>query len=953
MSTPTALRALTLTLAWEEGRLSAALTDSAAIGRLGTVAADAGFARALASMWVPLLEGKAVPTLAGLPSLDRRDPDRQVGAMIFSRLLPEPIQRTLTDLPGGQLSLQLSEDLIDVPWELAFDGTDFLGCKFQVSRQILTGTTITAPARADARQHADTLRVLVIHEFQKSGASATAAEDLVSALDAIDGISARKLAANALGRQQLLRIVSETDIVHYIGDLDHLIWAGERRLAPRGESLVHLGDMAGLPNPPQLLVLQHKDEAEPQAGAQTARHRLAARAYQAGLSSLMLQTLAVNGAHDQDRVSRLYGSLARGACVSAAMARAAAPGKASTGIACLAATLYGDGRAVLVSAGAEAIENDNLRQLTILSYDLVESTKLMVSLGAEQYSEVLDRFHRSCIRIVEKWGGMASDPQGNDGIMCYFGLQVAHEDSAAQCLRSAIEILGAVAKQGLRIRIGIVTGTVVVKAGLPVGAAIHFTARLQSVAEPGMAVVSETTRQIVRDKFDFAQLEGLPPLKGFDRPGAAYRLIGEHKRSNPAWDTAPHASPFVGRTHELDLLDTHWAAARQGVMRALLVSGDAGIGKSRLVREFRQRLPANDQATLECRCDPNHANSAFYPVIQLLLRLFSIRESDSPLVRLGKLRAAAHTINLPEDQIDALSALLSSDKGPADDTLQISPEKQRENTLEMLVHCVDYLAGTAPVFLLFEDVQWLDPSSRDFLKRLASRSAHLPLLLVLTERTELQTRRDTGFPISSLELKGLSTQATRDMIAAACGEFTPSGRSLQLLIDKADGVPLFIEESAHMLSDVRDSHEEGQDAALAALEYSIPGKVQDLLMARLDRLAGAKQIAQLGGAIGRRFSLSLLQAVLSHEMTPVRIDSLASRLQSLVVSGMLVEHVVDDDTLYHFKHALMRDAAYQSLWERDRRKFHRAIAVVIGEQFPSIAEGQPETLAHHFSDIIQ
>jgi tetratricopeptide (TPR) repeat protein len=464
-----------------------------------------------------------------------------------------------------------------------------------------------------------------------------------------------------------------------------------------------------------------------------------------------------------------------------------------------------------------------------------------------------------------------------------------------------------------------------------------------------MVVVSESTRQIVRDRFDFVQLEHLPMLKGFDRPGAAYQLIGENQRNNTGFDANPQASPFVGRADELDLLDTHWAAARHGEMRALLVSGEAGIGKSRLVREFRRRLAVGHHAALECRCDPDHANSAFYPVIRLLLHLFHIRDGDSQKQRHGKLKTAATTMTLPADEIDALAVLLSSEGGQTQDPLQISPEKQRENTLNMLVRCVDYLAGTAPVFLLFEDVQWLDPSSRDFLKLLAFRSVHLPLLLVLTERTELQTRRDPGFPISRLELKGLSAQATLDLIAGACGEFTPSGQSLQLLIDKADGVPLFIEESANMLTDVRNQNGHAHQDALTALQFSIPGKVQDLLMARLDRLAGAKQIAQLGGAIGRRFSLSLLQAVLSHETTPVRIDSLASRLHSLVASGMLVERAEDDDTHYHFKHALMRDAAYQSLWERDRRKFHRAIAVVIGEQFPVLAESQPETLALHFS----
>ena len=408
--------------------------------------------------------------------------------------------------------------------------------------------------------------------------------------------------------------------------------------------------------------------------------------------------------------------------------------------------------------------------MTIMSHDLVESTRCSDP-RCRQYSELLARYHARCAAIVAMHGGISDDPQGDDGIMCYFGVPVAHEDSAARALRAGLAIIDAVAELGVRIRIGIVTGQVVVKAGQPVGAAIHLAARLQSIAEPGTLAVSDSTRRIVKEQFDFQLLDRLPQLKGFDHPTAVYRVLGESRTSGTdRFDAAPALTPFVGRERELRRIEEHWAAARKGGARTVLLSGEAGIGKSRLVHEFKRSVALRPRETIESRCTPDRTNSAFHPVIDFLRRLLRIHHSDSVESKLDKIDGALAAEVEIIGAAQLIAALLSVPFEPRHAPLEYSAEKRRQLTLDTLVSWICREKREGAICLIVEDIQWLDPSTREFLKRLIAAASSLPLFILVTQRTEPMHTPDPGIAAHVIELRGLSTASTRAMIIGACGE---------------------------------------------------------------------------------------------------------------------------------------------------------------------------------------
>ncbi len=971
-------RPLSLTLLWEEGRVCASLSDSRSVGLLGSIAVSTTLLDEVAAQATQLLRQPSTPSFEDTDCSSLEDRIDRLGGLIFSRLLPPAIARFLADSMERPLFLQLSTRLLPIPWEIAFDGSQFLGHKFAISRYLLSDQPVMA--MPSIRAGADAIKVLVVHSDDELHFGNLYAQGLLSKLAGAEGLSVKGVATHELAHAQLLRLVGESDIVHCIGPLAATVHHAEddgkvNRAVGSERNALSVREIAHLTAPPALLIFERTDIASVQRRALDNHAVLASDISRAGLSALFRNTLLA-GDDQPGYMAEFYKALARGACLGIALRDAALITQGSAKLsatACLDTTLYGDATVALAQQQPQQ-EDNNQRQVTVFSYDLVDSTKLLRTLGAEKYSDVLDNYHACCAQIVQKWGGVANDPQGSDGVMCYFGLHVAYENSAAQCLRAALETVEAVAKLQLRIRIGIVTGPVAVKAGMPVGVAIHFAARLQSIAEPGTVVVSESTRQIVQQQFDFAHLAHVPELKGIDRPGAAHRLLGErHAYSHPP-ESAPRPTPFVGRSRELVWLQDHWAQICHGTATAVLVSGEAGIGKSRLVREFRHTLANSEHTALECRCTADHANSAFHPVTDLLRRWLKIQQSDTPLQKRAKLEAGLRLALAPNGQgrgatwsapdealaaLHAMAALLAIPLVSGATEQKVSVEKQRQVTLKVLVRWIAQQAHNAPVCLVVEDVQWADPSSRELFKQLVATSTGLPLLVLLTQRTEASAPRDPGFAVKEIELKGLTPEATQGMIRSVYGESPVNHEAVRLLADKSDGVPLFIEESARMLLDLKAANAStapGKDAGAdstsdtaSALNLSVPGTIQDLLMARLDRLAGAKHIAQLGSAMGREFSLGLMQAVLAHDSSPVRADNLVARLHALVLSGMLMEKTDGDSVSYFFKHALMRDAAYQSLWERDRRKFHRAIALTVSDCFPELVQSQPEMLAHHYT----
>jgi len=925
------VRPLVLTLLLEQDHLSAFLSDGRAVARHGRLPMPGDLLEDLQAASNELL---ALQT-------DQASPDRarDIGARIFHAGIPETVQSFLFDTPLRSLDLQLGEELAGIAWESAFNGHDFLGQKFSIARHLVQDTAPTT--LRSPRVDRDLLRVLVVY----SG-DATAAQRLTQRLARIEGLSVSQTNLAELRGEEVLHRIENSDVVHYAGALPEVCAA-----TTSDKGCPDLREIAALVRVPALLVCHATPTQAGDAGL-ASHHRLARGAARHGLSLLVCPADAMPDGERPDFVGQLYRACVQGQPLSRAIREATSLSSEIDHGGCgPRQVVYADAALVLAPTGMVGQQENSHRQVTTMSYDLAGSTRLLETLGAEKYSELLDRYHARCARIVMRWGGMASNPQGSDGIMCYFGLPVAHEHSALQCLRAAAEILQAVAELGLLVRIGVVTGPVVVRAGQPVGVSIHLAARLQSIAEPGHVVFSESTYRLVQHRFDGVRVNNVPQLKGFEQPGAVYRLVGEKRQIVNLFDNAPQASPFVARDDALGWLRSHWQAACGGAVNAVVVWGGAGIGKSRLVSEFKRRHVISPGQTLDCRCTPEHMQSAFHPLIDLLLRLFKIVEADAMPARMAKIEAGLVAIGGGADAVGVVASLLSVQQGDSSVTAtggqapQYSAEKQRQRTLELLAGLIAQQARAAPLCLVFEDVHWLDPSSREFIKHLVQHAAGLPLLVLMTQREENAAPRDMGFTLYDLELRGLSADAARSLIIAASGAANVPNDVISLLTEKADGVPLFIEESTRMVMDLQAAGGGG----LSSLRLTVPGTIQDLLMARLDRLGDAKPLAQLGSVIGREFSLALMQAILGHASAPIRTGQLQARLAALVASGLVVEKRSAIGTNYFFKHALVRDAAYQSLWERDRRRFHLAIALVLSEQFPDLVVTLPEMAARHYA----
>ena len=760
------LRPINLTILHEEALLSFSLTDGRSVGRFGRVEFAPGMLDRLGPHGAPA---------------------RELGGTIFA-LLPEAIRSFLVQSPPRCLYLQLSESLIGIPWESAFGGTTFLGEKFAISRQIVGDEEIAAPA--PARPAREQLKLLIIDAGADSRQQQAYPASLLQRLAALPKFSAQRVNAGALGRDAILQLIGDSDIVHYVGDAGGRASAGGDIEWWQGDDSVTVRGIAALPFPPRLLVSEFAGEEPSGFAPSAANNALAVAACRHGLNLLIRDSTPGSGEFMQE----IYRELARGASLGDAARRAAVLARRNAGTGDAAwpqAALYGD--CALVPHLQSGRQRDDLRQVTIMSHDLVDSTRLLARLGAEKYSELLAGYHRRCADIVAKHGGVSDDPQGDDGIMCYFGVPVAREDAAARALRAGLEIAAAIADFGVSVRIGIVTAPVVVTAGQPVGVGIHLAARLQSIAESGTIVVSDSTRQIVKDRFEFQRLDQVAQLKGFDRPGAVYRLLGETPGGGTGrFDAGPGLTPFVGRETELKLLRDHWAAASKRALRTVLVTGEAGIGKSRLVREFRHSVALSASQSIEARCAPDHSGSAFHPVIEFLRRLLQIHDGDNADSRLDKIAGALAPEVEIAGAVQLIAALLSVPFEPRYAPLDYPAEKRRQLTLHTLVRWICREAGKAPVCLIVEDVHWVDPSTMEFLKRLIAAAARLPLFVLLTCRSDAMQTPASPVAAYAVELKGLSLDSTRAMIRGACGEARITDEIARMLADKTDGVPLFV-----------------------------------------------------------------------------------------------------------------------------------------------------------------
>ena len=606
------------------------------------------------------------------------------------------------------------------------------------------------------------------------------------------------------------------------------------------------------------------------------------------------------------------------------------------------------------------------RQLTVMFCDLADSTALASQLDPEDLREVVRAYQQTCAAVIQHFDGHIAQYLG-DGLLVYFGYPQAHEDDALRAVHAGLEIVEAMRALNTRLqqergiqlalRLGVHTGPVVVgemgggarHEQLALGETPNLAARLQGLAALDTVVISTATLHLVQGYVECQEL-GVHTLKGVVAPMAVYRVIRPNVvQSRLDVASARGLTPFVGRESELALLLERWAQVKDGTGHVVLLNGEAGIGKSRLVQVLKDHAAGEAHTRLECRCSPYHQNSALYPLIDLLHRALRWQENEAPADRLEKLKHALGQYRLALDETVPLLAVLLSLPLPEGryPQLTLTPQRQKQQTLEVILTLVLELAERQLVLFIVEDLHWIDPSTLEFLSLLIEQGPTVRVLTLLTYRPTFQPQWTGRAHVTPLTLTRLPVAQVEAMIARLMhGKPFPT-EVLRHVVAKTDGVPLFIEELIKMLLESGLLTEADDRYALVdpLPSLAIPTTLHDSLIARLDRLAAVKVVAQMGATLGRQFSYSLLQAV-----SPLDELTLQHSLQQLVDAELLYRRGVPPQATYLFKPALIQDAAYQSLLKSARQQYHQRIAQVLEGRFPETAETQPELLAHHYTE---
>jgi class 3 adenylate cyclase len=570
-------------------------------------------------------------------------------------------------------------------------------------------------------------------------------------------------------------------------------------------------------------------------------------------------------------------------------------------------------------------EEAERRHLTVLICDLVGSTALSARLDPEDMNAVMDAYHAACARIMLSYDGFIGDFRG-DGILAYFGYPRAHEDDAERTVRAGLDIIAAVgqletrAAEPLEVRIGIATGLVMVgdlssESGLRkhalVGDTPNLAARLQALAEPGTIVVAASTRRLLGDLFRLRDL-GFQLVKGITEPVAAWAVEGvSTTESRFEAVRMANLTDLIGREEEIDFLLKRQRLAWKGEGQIVLISGEPGIGKSRLVAALEKRIAGESYTSLRYQCSPHHTNSALYPFIAQLERAAGFKPDDASQQRPDKLEALlAVAAPRVQDTAPLFAALLSIPFGDRFSGFAPSPAQQRRRTFAALLDQFESLAGQKPILLLFEDAHWADATSLDLLDLLVERVCQLPVLALFTLRPEFEPSR-IGLPnVGTLALGRLDRSNVESIVTQVCHGRALPAEVMNEIVAKTDGNPLFIEELTKAVLEgnilVQDADGYRLDGPLPPL--AIPDTLQDSLMARLDRLAPVKEIGQIGAAIGREFSYALLRELAGRDETVLK-DALAKLEQAELV----FRRGEPPDAIYSFKHALVRDTAYETL----------------------------------------
>jgi class 3 adenylate cyclase len=592
------------------------------------------------------------------------------------------------------------------------------------------------------------------------------------------------------------------------------------------------------------------------------------------------------------------------------------------------------------------------RQLTILFCDLVGSTPLAARLDPEDLTALLGLYHRTVSEVAEKFGGFVAKFMG-DGVLVYFGYPQAHEDDAERAIRCGLELVGRVrqldrAASGLEARIGIATGLVVVGelvgTGDPqehgvVGETPNLAARLQAEASPGGVVVSEATRRLAGDWFAYRDL-GRRLLKGIDEPVPIIEVAGESPvETRFAAIRAAHLTPFVGREHEIALLLDRWRLSVEGEGQIVVLSGEPGIGKSRIAERLRERVSTGDSVCIRYQCSPHHTDSALHPAIVQLRAAAGIMPTDPPSLSLDRLQRLLRPGSGAET-LPLFAALLGIPPDGRYEPPDLSPELQKARTLRAIAEQLLLAAAGQPVLFLVEDAHWIDPTTHELLDAIIEPIGRARVLLAVTARPEFQHPWTAHAHVATLALTRLGQRDCAEIIARMTGEGKLPVEIVRAILANADGVPLFVEE---LTKSVLESGLLSGNGPLPPL--AVPATLQDSLMARLDRLSTARDIAQIGAAIGREFDYTLLTEVAG---TPeATISDALARLEG---AGLIFRRGAPPASSYAFKHALVQDAAYSTLLRSRRQQLHTLIAGALERLRPQLLAEQPEVLARHLTE---
>ena len=612
------------------------------------------------------------------------------------------------------------------------------------------------------------------------------------------------------------------------------------------------------------------------------------------------------------------------------------------------------------SAATDASPRDTAerRQVTVMFSDLVGSTALSARMDPEDLRVVISAYQKCVAETVGRFGGYVAKYMG-DGVLIYFGYPQAHEHDAERAVRAGLELVATVGglktHAALQTRVGIATGLVVVgdligsgasQEEAIVGETPNLAARLQGVAEPNSVVIAEATRRLLGNLFELEDL-GAKNLKGIAGPVRAWTAL--RPASVESRFEAFHATDLtelVGREEELEILLRRWSKAKGGEGQVVLLSGEPGIGKSRLTAALLERLATEPHTRLRYFCSPQHTDSAFYPIISQMERAAGFAHDDTTKAKLDKLDAVLAQTSTPIQDAALFAEMLSLPNDGRYAALDLAPEERRQRTQEALTAQLAGLTGQRPVLMIVEDAHWVDPTSLEVFGRTVDQIKTPPVLLIVTFRPEFDAPWAGRSHVTSLALNRLGEREAAAIIARIVGNKALPADVTAEIVERTDGIPLFVEEMTKAVLEAENESQAQQTvASMPSPALAVPASLHASLMARLDRLGPAKEVAQTGAAIGREFSHALLAAVVRKSEA-----ELGEAFYRLIAAGLLFRQGVPPHASYLFKHALVQDAAYGTLLREPRRALHARIADALASQFVEVAESQPELLARHFTE---